>query len=187
MPTLSRTYATPRLKYVLDVATWAEPWECRDIRGRSSMILGINWGLQYVNACRSIAKSAYFVLILMSTKLRYVIRTTTIWWEQLDSSQFLQQLLVCNALFLALRKLLWSNHLFDPQVWNTRPGGLVVFAPPCCSWVFLSRSVTKRSWANPEGDTTNRSVILTNIFVRRMLYMYLGSNVGMIDRFFFAI
>lgn len=60
----------------------------------------------------------------------------------------------------------------------------MVFAPPCCSWVFLSRSVTKRSWANPEGDTTNRSVILTNIFVRRMLYMYLGSNVGMIDRFF---
>ncbi|CAL1156536.1 unnamed protein product [Cladocopium goreaui] len=24
-------------------------------------------------------------------------------------------------------------------VWNTRPGGVLVFAPPCSSWVFLSR------------------------------------------------
>ena len=57
-----------------------------------------------------------------------------------------------------------------PEVWNTKPGGILVFAPPCSSWVFLARSLTKRTWANPAGGS-RKSVQLANIFCRRMLYM----------------
>lgn len=58
------------------------------------------------------------------------------------------------------------------QVRNTRQGGVVVCGPPCCTWIFLSSSVTGRNWANPEGDPQNqRCVALANILVRRLLYM----------------
>ncbi|CAK9080706.1 unnamed protein product [Durusdinium trenchii] len=55
---------------------------------------------------------------------------------------------------------------------NTRQGGVVVCGPPCCTWIFLSSSVTGRNWANPEGDPQNqRCVALANILVRRLLYI----------------
>ena len=60
------------------------------------------------------------------------------------------------------------------KVWNTRPNGVLVFAPPCSSWIFLSTSVTKRSWSSPGGDEGVDVVKLSNIFVRRMIYMPLG-------------
>lgn len=63
------------------------------------------------------------------------------------------------------------------EVWNTRPGGILVFAPPCATWVFLSSSATGRSWSCPGGDTTSTVVKLANIFVRRMIYMLLGCMV----------
>lgn len=56
-------------------------------------------------------------------------------------------------------------------VWNTRPGGLIFFAPPCSSWIFLSSSQTGRCWANPKGKEGNHKVLYANIFVRRMLYI----------------
>ena len=61
-----------------------------------------------------------------------------------------------------------------PKVWNTRPGGILVFAPPCSTWVFLSSSATGRSWSCPEGDTEAVCVKMANIFVRRMIYLPLG-------------
>ena len=33
-----------------------------------------------------------------------------------------------------------------------KKGGLAVFGPPCSSWVWISRSKSKRSKANPAGD-----------------------------------
>lgn len=63
------------------------------------------------------------------------------------------------------------------EVWNTRPGGVLVCAPPCGPWIFLSSSVTGRSWTNPNGDPTSRCVLLANIFVRRMMYVQLSSLV----------
>ena len=59
-----------------------------------------------------------------------------------------------------------------PQVWNTRPGGVLIFAPPCATWVFLSTASTGRTWANPEGNGS-KCCVLANIFCRRMIYMSL--------------
>ncbi|CAL1172971.1 unnamed protein product [Cladocopium goreaui] len=53
---------------------------------------------------------------------------------------------------------------------NTRRGGLLFFAPPCSTWVFLSSPSTGRTWISPEGFRT-RCVLLANIFVMRMLYI----------------
>ncbi|CAL1126464.1 unnamed protein product [Cladocopium goreaui] len=53
---------------------------------------------------------------------------------------------------------------------NTRAGGLLFFAPPCSTWVFLSSPSTGRTWLDPEGYPT-KCVLLANIFVMRMLYI----------------
>lgn len=92
---------------------------------------------------------------------------------------------------------LYSQLTSVTQVRNTRKGGLLFFAPPCSTWVFLtlicklnsfiicgislrshsadlrSSSTTGRSWINPEGRSS-KSVHLANVFVMRMLYMCLG-------------
>ena len=73
----------------------------------------------------------------------------------------------------------WHGFTFDVEakVWNIRPGGVLVFAPPCSSWVFLSSSSTQRSWSQPQGNNKIKLVKLANIFVQRMLYMLLGAFV----------
>ena len=64
--------------------------------------------------------------------------------------------------------------LCSSKVRNTREGGILVVAPPCCLWIFMSSSVTGRSWANPGGNPSQRLVALANILVRRLLYMLPG-------------
>lgn len=61
------------------------------------------------------------------------------------------------------------------QVWNTRPGGVVVCAPPCSTWVFLSTAVTNRSWSQPQGNGC-KCVRIANLMIRRLLYMFLVSK-----------
>ncbi|CAJ1459458.1 unnamed protein product [Effrenium voratum] len=53
---------------------------------------------------------------------------------------------------------------------NTKRGGVLMLAPPCSTWVFLSRSYTGRSWACPEGRKI-KAVILANILIHRLLYI----------------
>ncbi|CAL1126840.1 unnamed protein product [Cladocopium goreaui] len=53
---------------------------------------------------------------------------------------------------------------------NTRPGGLLMVAPPCATWVFLCSAVTGRSWSNPGGNS-QRCVELANILVLRLIYI----------------
>ena len=45
---------------------------------------------------------------------------------------------------------------------RVEPGGIVWLGPPCSSWVWLSRSTTKRSASKVEGDTTVPSVAEAN-------------------------
>ena len=62
-------------------------------------------------------------------------------------------------------------HVYNAaKVWNTRPGGLVVFAPPCSTWIFLSSAVTGRKWSKPEGNGS-KCVTLANVFILRMIYI----------------
>ena len=65
------------------------------------------------------------------------------------------------------------------EVWNTRPGGVLVFAPPCSTWVFLSTASTGRTWSNPEGNGS-KCCVLANIFCRRMIYMLLCTHYSLI-------
>ena len=51
-----------------------------------------------------------------------------------------------------------------------RRGGLVWWAPPCSSWVFMSRSSTGRA-KSVEGNPDNESVQAQNILVRRLVYL----------------
>ena len=46
------------------------------------------------------------------------------------------------------------------------PGGLPWLAPPCSSWVWMSRRTSKRSSQDIEGDTTNESVAQANSIAR---------------------
>ena len=59
------------------------------------------------------------------------------------------------------------------KVRNTRVGGLLVCAPPCSTWVFLSSFSTGRGWSNPGGNSST-CVLLANIMVRRLLCMLPG-------------
>ncbi|CAK9024608.1 unnamed protein product [Durusdinium trenchii] len=58
---------------------------------------------------------------------------------------------------------------------NIRPGGLLVVAPPCNTWVVVSRSQTGRSWSNPGGNQ-RPCVQWANIFVLRLLYILLYAH-----------
>lgn len=40
-----------------------------------------------------------------------------------------------------------------------------------------SQGTTKKSWWDPEGDTSYRGVLRSNIFVMRMLYLTLGRTI----------
>ena len=40
------------------------------------------------------------------------------------------------------------------KVWNTRPGGIVVCAPPCSTWISINIGTSKRSILVPGGDET---------------------------------
>ena len=62
----------------------------------------------------------------------------------------------------------WHPGSFGYKVRNTRVGGLLVCAPPCSTWVFLSSCSTGRGWSNPGGNS-QRCVQLANIMVRRLL------------------
>ncbi|CAK9025813.1 Putative rhamnose biosynthetic enzyme 1 [Durusdinium trenchii] len=53
---------------------------------------------------------------------------------------------------------------------NIRPGGCIVAAPPCGTWVFLSSPSTGRTWMDPEGFKT-KTCVLNNILVMRVLYI----------------
>ena len=51
---------------------------------------------------------------------------------------------------------------------QVRLGGAVHWATQCSNWVWLSRSQTKRSHANPMGDLSRESVRKANLMVSRM-------------------
>lgn len=169
---------------------WARLWGWVDIKGKNLMTLGAMWTPFGTVRCIMIHffKPDY-IAQAVCWQLRFCIRKTTIWCALSDSSQFWQLLLDCikgnichwwtniEQKLIKLRSITRkkNKNIFAMQVWNTRPGGALIFAPPCSSWVFLSRSVTKRSWSNPGGDESNRKVWLTNIFIRRMLYVLRGS------------
>lgn len=53
---------------------------------------------------------------------------------------------------------------------SIRPGGVLWLAPPCSSWVWLTRGSTGRDWA-PEGDTTQAKVVVQNALVERMVLL----------------
>ena len=62
-------------------------------------------------------------------------------------------------------------------------GGMVWFAPPCSTWVWMSRASTKRSdnAKGPAGDESNPNVYRQNCLVGRICYMialcyHLGIN-----------
>ena len=59
------------------------------------------------------------------------------------------------------------------KVLNTRVGGVVIAAPPCATWIFLSSSSTSRSWSNPGGNSS-KCVLAANILIRRLIYMLHG-------------
>lgn len=49
--------------------------------------------------------------------------------------------------------------------------GLAWFAPPCSSWIWLSRGSTHRSGLNPRGNRRYRKVRDANRIARRLLYL----------------
>lgn len=53
---------------------------------------------------------------------------------------------------------------------NTKKGGMLFVAPPCSTWVFMSRSSTGRSWLDPDG-CGSKCVSLANVFCMRLLYI----------------
>ena len=53
------------------------------------------------------------------------------------------------------------------------PKGLVHFAPPCGTWVFMSRGITGRSKTRPEGWTEYRSVSDANVITIRVTLLIL--------------
>ena len=53
---------------------------------------------------------------------------------------------------------------------RVRRGGLVWWAPPCSSWVFMSRSSTGRA-VSVEGNPFNEAVQAQNILVRRLVHL----------------
>ena len=62
-------------------------------------------------------------------------------------------------------------------------GGVVWFAPPCSTWVWMSRASTKRSEQHmgPAGDESNPNVYRQNCLVGRICYLialcfHLGIN-----------
>ena len=50
-------------------------------------------------------------------------------------------------------------------------GGLAWFAPPCSSWIWLSRGSTRRSALNPRGARRYRKVREANKLCRRLIYL----------------
>lgn len=58
------------------------------------------------------------------------------------------------------------------EILVTKKGGLLHWAPPCGSWVFLNRFTSKRSSANPLGSR-NGYVEQQNTLVSRMVLLLL--------------
>ena len=56
---------------------------------------------------------------------------------------------------------------------RVKPKGLVHFAPPCGTWVFMSRGSTGRSKTMPEGWTQYRSVTDANVITIRVALLIL--------------
>ncbi len=54
------------------------------------------------------------------------------------------------------------------SVMDLKPGGILWAAPPCSTWVFLSRSSTGRD-VQVEGNTLSRSVLGQNALVERLV------------------
>ncbi len=46
-------------------------------------------------------------------------------------------------------------------------GVIVTMGVLCSSWIAMNRGTSKRTWLNPHGDTTARSVILSNMLTAR--------------------
>lgn len=49
------------------------------------------------------------------------------------------------------------------QVLRLEPGGLLTAGLPCCSFVFLNRSTSKRSRSRPLGDSKKEYIYLANM------------------------
>ena len=58
-------------------------------------------------------------------------------------------------------------------LYRTKCGGFVHFAPPCSSFVWVSRNSTKRSRANPVGDESIVGVRMANLIVARVIVLCL--------------
>lgn len=56
-------------------------------------------------------------------------------------------------------------------VMRLRPGSLIWGAPPCSSFVFMSRGTTLRSTENPLGNVEHRSVRHANMVVARLVML----------------
>ncbi len=60
---------------------------------------------------------------------------------------------------------------------SVKPRGLVVAAPPCSLFTFLSSSYHRRTVERPEGDETKESVRTANLVVRNLvLLLYLATE-----------
>lgn len=113
----------------------------------------------------------------IAMQLRSFTPTITIYFELWASLQFWLLPLYLHYQFRKCLCFFPSMFIIaagpTSKVWNTRPGGIVVCAPPCSTWIFLSTSVTGRSWSQPGGNGS-RCTLVANIFIRRMLYMLPG-------------
>ena len=55
------------------------------------------------------------------------------------------------------------------QVLRMGPGSVLWCAPPCSTWVFMSRGTTKRSKLKPEGDVANDYILAQDALVERLV------------------
>jgi hypothetical protein len=56
------------------------------------------------------------------------------------------------------------------MIWSVAPGGLVWFAPPCSTWVWMSRHSTGRD-KEVKGKTSNPNIQRQNCLVSRLCYL----------------
>ena len=58
-------------------------------------------------------------------------------------------------------------------IMRIRPGGLMFSAPPCCAWVWISKSTHKRTRLQPAGDPYSLWVLNANCIAARLAMLIL--------------
>ena len=56
-------------------------------------------------------------------------------------------------------------------IWRLAPKSIIVMAPVCSTWVYMSRSRTMRSEAFPHGATDRRLVRDANVMISRLCFL----------------